>query len=66
MPNIQETIAQKIKAKYKEIEDNFQPDSFVLNPKTAQLYQEIEDIRRECKHEYENGYCKYCEKGENE
>ena len=66
MPNTQEVIAQKIKAKYKEIEDNFQPDSFVLNPKIAQLYQEIEDIRKECNHEYENGYCKYCEKGENE
>lgn len=64
MPNIQEIIAQKIQAKYKEIEDNFQPDNFVLNSKITELYQEIDDIQKECQHEYENGYCKYCQKGE--
>ena len=64
MPNIQEIIAQKIQAKHKEIEDNFQPDNFVLNLKITELYQEIENIRKECQHEYENGYCKYCQKGE--
>lgn len=63
MPNIQEIIAQKIQAKYKEIEDNFQPDNFVLNSRITELYQEIDDIRKECQHEYENGYCKYCQKG---
>ena len=64
MPNIQEIIAQKIQAKYKEIEDNFQPDNFALNSKITKLYQEIDEIRKECQHEYENGYCKYCQKGE--
>jgi guanylate kinase len=64
MPNIQEIIAQKIQTKYKEIEDSFQPDNFILNSKITELYQEIENIQKECQHEYENGYCKYCQKGE--
>ena len=35
--------------------------SFVLNPDIRKLLQENDLLRSQCKHEFEDGVCKYCD-----
>ena len=48
--------------KQKQLEDLIDPTSFVLNPEVEKLQNEIAELQSVCKHNYENGFCKYCMK----
>lgn len=36
-------------------------DSFTLNPEILNYKAELKKLRAECQHEYENGFCVYCD-----
>lgn len=55
-------IFTMVKSKKEKIDELFDPTVFVFNPEVARLEKEISDLQEMCKHEYENGVCKYCQK----
>lgn len=60
----QEEIKDKIDFNNQLIESLLKPDFFVLNQQVFSLLKENEALRLECKHEFENGVCKFCGKSE--
>lgn len=46
------------------IESLLSPNKFTLNNTVAQLLRENEDLQKQCKHNYQEGYCIYCYKEE--
>lgn len=46
------------------LEDLVDPTSFVLNPEIENVRKEIEELQKNCPHEFINGECKYCGKEE--
>lgn len=46
------------------LEDLIDPTSFVLNPEVENVRKEIEELQKNCPHEFVNGECKYCGKEE--
>lgn len=57
-----EEIKQKIDENNTIIESLLTPNQFTLNNTVAQLLKENSELQKECFHEYEDGYCKYCYK----
>ena len=60
-----ETIKAKIDENNRKIEELMNPDIFTLNNAVAKILKENEELQSICKHEYKNGYCKYCYKEQN-
>ena len=54
-------IRKKIDDLYLELEDVSITDTFVLNPKVLIVSKKIEALQAECKHEFVNGQCKFCD-----
>ena len=46
------------------LEDLIDPTSFVLNPEVENIRKEIEELQKNCPHEFVDGECKYCGKEE--
>ncbi len=46
------------------IRELMQSNAFTLNNCVAALLEENKQLQKQCPHEYENGYCIYCYKGE--
>lgn len=46
------------------LEDLIDPTSFVLNPEVETIRKEIEELQKNCPHEFVDGECKYCGKEE--
>ena len=57
-------IFSLIKTKKDRIEELIDPTTFVLNKEVEVLQAEIENLQQECRHEYEDGMCRYCGKQE--
>lgn len=57
-------IFTAISAKKKEIEDIFDPTTFVLNPRVQELEKEINELQNDCPHNYVDGVCEFCGKEE--
>lgn len=57
-------IKQKIDENNRLIEQMLSPNIFTLNNTVAKLLRENDSLQELCKHEFENGYCKYCYRGE--
>lgn len=57
-------IKSKIDANNKIIEELMQPNTFTLNNVIAELLEENRRLQSECEHEYENGYCAFCYRAE--
>ena len=57
-------IKERIDAINKKIEDCFYPNQFTLNGCIVEMTKEIEQLQSQCPHEFKNGYCIYCYKGE--
>ena len=56
-----EEINKKIDALYDELEDFLIKGIFVLNPRVAEINEEIDQLRSKCPHEFnEFGECIYC------
>ena len=53
-------IKQKIDENNRLIEQMLSPNIFTLNNTVAKLLRENDSLQELCKHEFENGYCKYC------
>lgn len=54
-------IKEKVNALYDEIEAALGNGTFVLNPRIAEIYNEIDKLEQECLHEFdESGQCIYC------
>lgn len=56
----QNEIKEKIDYNNQLIEDILTPNFFTLNNTVAKLLKENEQLQKQCKHEFEDGYCIYC------
>ena len=43
-----------------EMEQMIEPSTFVLNPKIIVLMNKINELQRQCKHNFNNGICEFC------
>ena len=57
-------IKERIDVNNKLIEKFLTPNTWTLNNSVAKLLKEISDLQSICPHEYENGFCIYCYKAE--
>lgn len=55
-------IKTKIEKLERELEENLDPTTFVLNARVLEIQEEIDKIRKECTHKYKDGECIYCKK----
>ena len=59
-------IKKRIDLNNQLIEQALKPNQFTLNNTVKGLLLEIDELQNQCPHEYEDGYCIYCYKGEND
>ena len=57
-------IKERIDALNQEIEQLMDPTTFVLNPRIQEIDKEIRALQTECKHNFVNGICEFCCRGE--
>ena len=53
-------IKKEIDFRNKLIEEALSPNIFTLNNTVSELLKEISDLQKQCPHEWDNGYCIYC------
>ncbi len=56
-----EEIRQKILFNKERINQIYNPGIFVLQAEAAELMAENEELQAQCKHEFKNGKCIYCD-----
>ena len=54
-------IRREIDKNNKDIELYLIPNHFILNNEVSKLLMKNEELRKQCKHEFEHGYCIYCD-----
>lgn len=59
-------IKRQIDLNNKLIEEMLKPNQFTLNNTVASLLLENDSLQQQCPHEFEDGYCIYCYKMEEE
>ena len=59
-------IKQQIDKNNAEINSLLDPTQFVLNKQILDLLEKNLELQEVCEHEYEDGMCKFCYKGEKE
>ena len=47
-----------------EIESLMDPTTFVLNPRIGELDKEIRALQSQCNHNFVNGVCEFCYRGD--
>lgn len=57
-------IRREIDALNNEIEQSLRPNQFILNNLIVDISQRIKTLQDICVHDYRDGYCIYCDKGE--
>lgn len=57
-------IKEQIDKCYQKLAKNFDPITFTLRPEIESIWQEIEKLQSQCKHQYVNGVCKFCNREE--
>lgn len=57
-------IKERIDALNQEIEQLMDPTTFVLNPRISEIDKEIRALQAECEHNFVNGICEFCCRGE--
>ena len=57
-------IFSLVTEKKQEIEDLFDPTTFVLNPRIHEIDKEIRALQAECEHNFVNGVCEFCYRGD--
>lgn len=55
-------IRKAIDENNKIIQNLFTPNSFTLNNTIAQLLEENKKLQEQCEHEFQDGYCIFCDK----
>ena len=58
-------IKEKIDALNQELEQLMDPTTFVLNPRIQEIDKEIKILQHQCRHNFVNGICEFCRRGEN-
>lgn len=53
-------IRDRIEQLTAELEEVFDPTTFVLNSRTSEILMEIGELQEQCKHHYVNGVCEFC------
>lgn len=53
-------IRDRIEQLTAELEEVFDPATFVLNSRTSEILMEIGELQEQCKHHYMNGVCEFC------
>lgn len=56
-----EEIKQKVLFNKKRINQIFNPGIFVLQQEAMDLMAEIEDLQKQCDHDFKYGKCIYCD-----
>ena len=59
-------LKAKIDENNKMIERLLNPNQFILNNTVKELLKENDELQAQCEHEFEDGYCIYCYKQEDE
>lgn len=54
-------IRKEIDKNNKDIELYLTPNHFILNNEVSKLLMRNEELRKQCKHKFEHGYCIYCD-----
>ena len=61
-------MSQEIKKRIDELsleaETLMDPTTFVLNPRIGEINKEIIELQSKCKHNFVNGVCEYCYRGD--
>jgi hypothetical protein len=57
-------IKMKIDALNIEAEQLIDPTTFVLNPRISEISQEITKLQAQCNHNFVNGICEFCYRGD--
>ena len=57
-------IREKIDALMVEAEKLLDPATFVLNPRIGEIDREITELQKQCKHNFVNGVCEFCYRGD--
>jgi hypothetical protein len=57
-------IKMKIDALNIEAEQLMDPTTFVLNPRISEISQEITKLQAQCNHNFVNGICEFCYRGD--
>lgn len=57
-------IKEKIDLNNKIIEELLNPSQFTLNNTIKDLLKENDELQKQCKHLFVDGYCEYCYKEE--
>lgn len=55
-----EEIRNKIEQLTTELKEVFDPSTFVLNSRPAEILMEIGQLQEQCNHHYVNGVCEFC------
>lgn len=61
-----EQIKLEIEKKNRQIREMIMPSFFSLNNGVQVLMNEIKDLQSQCPHNYEDGFCVYCNKIESQ
>ena len=57
-------IKQRIDENNRLIESIMAPNIFTLNNSISELLKENDMLQSQCKHFFEDGYCRFCYKGQ--
>ena len=61
-------MSQEIKKRIDELsleaEQLMDPTTFVLNPRIGEINKEIHQLQAQCKHNFVNGTCEFCYRGD--
>ena len=57
-------IKKKIDELSLEVEQLMDPTTFVLNPRIGEIDKEIKVLQAQCQHNFVNGVCEFCYRGE--
>ena len=42
------------------------PTTFVLNPRIGEINKEIKELQAQCQHNFVNGVCEFCYRGDSD
>ena len=62
MTNVE--IRRQVDSNNRIMADAMKPNQFILNSVVRDLLKENELLQAQCTHEYQDGYCIYCDKEE--
>ena len=59
-------IKKKIDELSLEVEQLMDPTTFVLNPRISEIDKEIKALQAQCQHNFVDGVCEFCYRGDSD